>query len=1168
MRTTLLAGCLMLFVAMVYGKDGRSYYDDAMMAGVREKIAKYDWAKAQVPAAEANCEWYMDMSDQELWDLVPPPQQLRAINVCHGVGCPFCGEEIIRKAGHYPWKMSREQPFKVTCPVCNRTFPENDFEPWNTAGKDGQPESGDRIIDKGIGWVDKDGNRYYFVAYYMFWQRWNRDILGGMRSLGEAYLLSGNPVYGHKAAILMCKLAGEYERFDYGTQCYHEGIWNVRGRISDYIWTTGNDSTVALAYDAIYPVFDEDPQLLAFLKEKGIDNPRDHIELNMLKIMANDIYTGYAAGNMGAHQRTMCYLALAMDNDDPERGLTTEQAREWLMSGEGRIEDLLWNGFWRDGMGGESSPSYSSGWCYKFYQLAELLPKLGIEIWDNPKLRAMADIGLEMAVTGKFCPCIGDCGGVQGSGAVAWHASLQGPAFTHYGEAKYAKALAQINATSRNLWEDYFDEAAVAAVVEKEGKALDWKTRNIGGYGLAILESGKGEHRRGASMYYGAATGGHGHRDRLTLGLFAYGYPLFPEMGYPTPFRTPKRGLWTSNTISHYCVLIDQVPHRTADAGDLNTLAASPEVQLMDASAEIAYTGMASLYRRTAALIDISEQDSYLLDIFRVRGGSEHHWSYHGPAHFSDFSVSGGQPGPVQEGTLAGEDIPYAGEIPAAMSKTGLALPLLKAEGLITEGDYGETSKTGWAAYGKGFLTRCQGAEIKIKTPEIAAGKVKVFMHIYDYNKGTNQLDISLGGVTKTFLCAPTGTVGNYWASEIYELPEAVSQVALNAKAVGQTYIQIDSIVITSDLRGKEPIVQDIRSSGFNYLFNIRRMQPQGMWSATWRKPDEDVAMTVTMPAGCVAEVILGDGIPELQPGNPDTIQYTLGHNQLPEAQAQQGEELFRNYVAVVEPHTGKAKVTAVEHLQGEGGSPETVGLAVRRAGATDFVHSSLSAEQRCTWQAAGKPLVVAAEFALLTLDDQGIKRVVVINGTLLEYGDFALHPAASPAGKVLSVDLANNAITIDTALAAPEACQDTVAILGNELQRTSYTIRRAEVADQATTLDFGHVLLTIGMGAVAAADEAAKTITADRPLSGYGRIDGGRHAGRWLYNEDKSKGFRIGSIRGQTFTLEDVEGSLEDIFTDADGDGRRLYWISEVGPGDTYRIPTTTYYARDSRTD
>jgi hypothetical protein len=301
MYRLLPAVVLMMVVAAGYAKDKRTFYDEEMMVRMQEKVAKYDWARSQVKSAEAGVQWYMEMSDQELWNLVPPPEQLRAINVSHGVGCPYCGDEIIRKGGHYPWKMSRDEPFKVTCPVCDRTFPENDFVPWNTAGKDGEPEQGKPITDKGVGWVDEDGHRYYFVAYYMFWQRWSRDIIGGMRSLGEAYLLTDNPAYAHKAAVMMCKLAGEYERFNYPTQCYHEGVWGVNGRISDYIWTTGNDSAIALAYDAIYPVFDKDQELLTFLNEKGIGNPREHIEQKMLQIMADDVLTGYAKGNMGAH---------------------------------------------------------------------------------------------------------------------------------------------------------------------------------------------------------------------------------------------------------------------------------------------------------------------------------------------------------------------------------------------------------------------------------------------------------------------------------------------------------------------------------------------------------------------------------------------------------------------------------------------------------------------------------------------------------------------------------------------------------------------------------------------------------------------------------------------------------------------------------------------------
>ena len=162
-----------------------------------------------------------------------------------------------------------------------------------------------------------------------------------------------------------------------------------------------------------------------------------------------------------------------------------------------------------------------------------------------------------------------------------------------------------------------------------------------------------------------------------------------------------------------------------------------------------------------------------------------------------------------------------------------------------------------------------------------------------------------------------------------------------------------------------------------------------------------------------------------------------------------------------------------------------------------------------------------------------------------------------------IPVDFERNAIAIDAAVDESRVGAGSVVILGNDLQKTSYTIDSLEVTNEQTRLGFGDVLYVIGMGAVAATDREAGTVTSDRDPSGYGRIDGGRHEGRWLYNEDKSRGFRVASIDGRNFRLEEIDGDPEEIFSDADGDGRRLYWISDIGPGDTYRIPTATYHKR-----
>ncbi len=1157
MRILVLISMLIVVSAMASAKTERTYYDRDTMAAMHEKVRQHEWARSQVAAAQEEAAWYLAMSDQEIWDFVPPPEQLRAINVCIGHDCPYCGPEITRKAGHYPWLMDRDKPFKVTCPVCGRSFPDNDFEPWNTEGLEGDPETGERIVDNGLGWIGPDDRRYYFVPYYIFWQRWCRDILDGMSTLARAYLVTGDPVYARKCAIMMCKLASEYERFDYRVQGYHEGRFNVPGRISDRIWSTGDDTNIALAYDAIYPALAEDDDLLAFLAAAGIADPRELIEQNMLNLMAEDVMEGRVAGNMGMHQKTLCALAIVLDNDDPERGPTTDQMRDWVMSGPGRVEDLLWNGFWRDGLGSESSPSYASSWGRNFYAIARLLPKLGVDIWSNPKLKKMADIGIDMTIAGRFAPCIGDSGGMRGSGPIARSASLQGTAFTHYGDPRHAQVLAQIGATSRELFEDYFDEEEVARVAAEQGDDLGLGTRDIGGYGLAVLESGTGDNQRAVAMYHGYAGGGHGHRDRLNIQMWAFGKAMLPEDGYPFPFTRPDFWNWRgADTVKHYCVVVDETAQQTQYAGDLHTLVATDGLHFMDASAEVAYPDKVSLYRRSSALIDISDEVSYLLDIFRVRGGVQHDWSFHGPAFF-DLALAGGQLGEAQEqGTLAGVDIPY-GTQPPIRVRDGAPLDLLAAEGLLRDGEYRDTSREGWAPFGRWLLTRCTDATVTVPvTGEIPAGKVRCFVRFYDYNEGVNTMDVTVAGATETVTFEPTGATGTRWASQVLDIPEPATEVVLTATAIGQTYIQIDQVAFSKHVNRTKPPLAGDGTSGYHGLYNVRRMSPAGSWSATWTKADEDLALTMTMPAACAQEVIVADASPELQPGNPDVIQYVLGRNLLPDEQIDAEAELLSNYIAAIEPHRGEATITGVEHLQADGADPETVGVAVLRGDETDLVHSALSATETCEWQWAGQTFAVAAEFALITLDQQGVNRAVIVNGTLLEFGDFSLRPEPSPEGRVLDVDFAGNAITIDAALASPDAFADRVTIARNDLHQASYTIEQASAVDGGTRLNFGDVLFVIGMGAVTEVDAQAGTV-------GYGRIDGGRHAGRWLYNEDKSRGFRITSVARRQIVLADAPEDIDAVFADSDGDGRRLYWISDIGPGDTIRIPTATSFAR-----
>ncbi|MEN6301792.1 MAG: hypothetical protein ABFD96_03665, partial [Armatimonadia bacterium] len=912
-------------ISSLQAKSARTFYTDARIAAAQAKIAKYDWARGSVAGAEAAAKRWVEMSDQALWDFIPPPEQLRALNVSFGVDCPVHGAEIFRLGGHYPWIVSSDRPFKVKCPVGHEEYPSNDFQPWNMQSLTEEPQRGPGYKDTGAGWMDDKGRRYFFVGYYVFWHRWQKEVLPAVSQLAQAYLLTGKSIYAHKCGVMLAKLAGDWARYDYPTQAYHNGSWPARinGRILDYIWSNGTVIDLSKAYDAVYPGLDE-PELATFLKTRQIEAIKPHVEQKMLRVMADDIMRGFICGNMGMHQQALATLATVWDNTDPAAGATKQQMRDWIMTGKGDSEYLLWNGFYRDGHGGESSPGYSSGWVSNYYQVARLLPGLGLDIWSNPKLKKMADIGIDLTVAGITAPSIGDSGSILGSGKVALAPSIQGPAFEQYHDPRFAQALKAMKARSESLWESEFDPEEVDAAVAKSGPDIEYKTRNLGGYGLAILEAGQGKQRRGVSMYYGHAGGGHGHRDRLTLEMLdsRFEHPVLNDMGYPAHWLE-KNTYWTSNTISHYGVVVNQGWQQTMYPGYLNTLASAPGVQLMDASAEkVAYPSAASEYRRSVALIDISPESSYLLDIFRVKGGWEHDYSFHGPA-FPEFTVSGGQPGPAQpKGTLAGEDVPFAGT-PKQASDTGMSLPLSGGEGVLKDArPYDQRSLDGWSTYysGPDALCRKVGAVMSLKA-QVKPGKYKVFLRAYDYNSGVNAVDVTIGDQTRSFRWEPSGQVGYRWVSQEFALDKPAEKITLTAKEQGQNYILIENLTVTTDLEATEPRVWDPSTSGFQYLSNVRRMKPQGTWSATWRNPAKDLGLTLTIPPQVAQEAILCDAEPELAPGMPKTLQYVLARNE------SKDHDLTSTFVAVAEPHQGAAQVKSVERLTSPQALEGTVGL-------------------------------------------------------------------------------------------------------------------------------------------------------------------------------------------------------------------------------------------------
>jgi len=1127
-------------------KTGPVLHSPKAVAAARQKIVQFDWAKKQRDDAVVAAAKWLPMTDQEIWDFVPPAEQRRALNVSFGVGCPVHGTEVFRAGGHYPWKFDPERPFKVICPVGGEAYPENDFEPWHPG--DQPPEKGAKIVDHGTGWVDAQGRRYWFVAHYIFWQRWQREVLPGIRNLGNAWLLTGDPVYAHKAAVLLARIATEYDRYDYHTQAYHNGQYpnHYNGRIIDHIWMNGVVSSAAETYDAIFETLAGDDGLTAFLAAKGVNQPARYLEQKLLGQMARDLMDGIIRGNMGMHQQAMATVAAVLQNDDPDYAPTTAQMRDWLLYGGGELEDLLWNGWYRDGHGGESSPGYSAGWNLNFYTVAERLPLIGYDVWSNPKTKKMADVLLDLAVNGRHTPDIGDSGSILGSGRVGWAARLFRAAFEQYGEPRYAQAMAMIGGGDETLW-DRDISADVGKALAEHGETMSFRTRHLPGYGLAILEGGSTEHPRGLSLYYGNAAGGHGHRDRLNLELWAFDRPVLTDMGYPAHWLA-KNTYWTSNTISHYGVTVDEQGQRTLYGGNLVCLASADRVQFVEAEADrVAYPGTAERYRRASALIDLDDEHGYLVDIFRVKGGRTHDWSFHGPP-FAEFSTTGLAFTPPAAGTLAGESVAFGAKLAGKQIDGGgtVITPADLKPVLDDPRPYAERSQEGWAAYASGsMLTRAPGSRVAATLDQPLSGTVYLRLHAYDYNAGVNEVEVDLGGRKQTVKYGESGQVGYLWTEPIeVALTAPVTEVGLTAKVQGQNYILLDALAISPTL--EPPVVRDLANSGFQYLRSPQYANPAAGWTANWREPEGDLRLTLTVPDGVADRVVLADAEPELKPNHPDHMPYLIAHRE-----AAEGESLASTFIAVVEPHQGEAAVRSVRRLTLRSGPDQAVALAIERTGGTDFVYSSPEpeADAVAVWL-DGRELACHGRFVRAVMVDGQPTQVTCIDGG-------AVAGQAGPptlAASVSEVDIAANTITVDRAWPEPESLVGQVVIYGNDRHSSSAAVVTATNVDGHTVLGFGDVLLVVGTGNVTSLEDG-KVLT-DTRLGGGARVDGGQHQGRRLLNEAQAMGPRIASLPGNGFVLDPFGQPLADFYTDADGDGRTRFWIADVGPGDWVRLP------------
>ncbi|MDB6026471.1 MAG: hypothetical protein JWM68_2694 [Verrucomicrobiales bacterium] len=667
-------------------KQHSAFYTKEQLAKIRANVGKTPWATDMRNSIVSNAAPWMKSSDDELWDSVFGPNISRSWMVWSNGHCPACKKSVEM----YNWKMDAwKDPWKTRCPHCQELFPKNDFQAFYRSGLDEHgvydpklanrallfntehPDPADPLhkfgVDDGEGYVE-GANRWRFIGTYLIFGQFHQRILNGIDTLSAAYVLTGDSRYAHKAGVLLDRIADVYPTFDFGTQGYVYEIKQASGYISVWHDTSEETYEMVIDYDQIFEGLREDKALLEFLSAKAekfkLSNPKrtfadlqQNIEGRILRdalAHPEKIHSNFPRKEC---TEAMIHTVLAW----PENKAAVNKMMDVFIAKATAV----------DGLTGEKGlAGYTA---YTIAAMARFLNEyvrvdptfLSEVIKRNPGLKQTYLFHIDTQCIGNYYPLIGDTlsfgqpqklNPVMVFSTFGRNANLRAPLspsmyslywqfYRETGNPGYVQTLYKQNNNSlKDLPYDIFEsdpkgvQRAMSKVINKNGPEPKLASVNKQQWHLGILRSGKKENARALWVDYDSG-GAHGHFDGMNLGLFAHGLDLLPDFGYPTVqfggWGTP-RALWYKMSAAHNTVVVDGQNHRDS-AGQTTLWADGESFRAIRVSAPGLIGG--KQFERTAALIDVSDKEFYVADIFRVVGGSAHAKLTH--SYFGKASAEG-----------------------------------------------------------------------------------------------------------------------------------------------------------------------------------------------------------------------------------------------------------------------------------------------------------------------------------------------------------------------------------------------------------------------------------------------------------------------------------------------------------------------------------------------
>lgn len=614
---------------------------------------------------------WMKYSDDQLWEMMFGNTIKRSWMVWSNGYCPACNKNVPM----YNWEADPlAHPWKMRCPHCKEYFPKNDFYAFYKSGLDAHgifdPKRADRSllfnsdhpnprdplhmfgVDDGDGYIDGN-NRWRFIGAYLIRGQWKIAIVDGIKDLADAYVVTGDKTYAHKALVLLDRVADLYPTFDFKKEgLVYEKANESDGYVSVWHDACGEARVLAQAYDEVRGALNNDPELVHFLAEKakryGISNPKsspEDIQRNIEDRILRDPLDNRKKTESNYPQTDITFAIIRTILGGPENDKAVEKM----------TDDIIDRSTKYDGLSGEKGlTAYSSFPASTLVEFLEMYSRIDPQylkavLKRHPKLYQMYRFYIDTYCLNRYYPEVGDTGAFglaenryPGAGFSDWP-RLAPSAFTFMGQLYAATgdpAFLQVayngnRGSTTNMPYDMFAsdpqafQKMVADVVAKEGRYPKVGSVNKQEWHLGILRSGKETDARALWMEYDSG-GDHGHFNGMNLGLFAKEMDLMPDFGYP-PVQfggwTSPKAVWYTKTAAHNTVVVDGQDHSNV----LRGTGATPRTTLWADGTQF-HAMRASCpemigerqFDRTAVLTDISDRDFYVLDIFRVVGGTDH----------------------------------------------------------------------------------------------------------------------------------------------------------------------------------------------------------------------------------------------------------------------------------------------------------------------------------------------------------------------------------------------------------------------------------------------------------------------------------------------------------------------------------------------------------------